>query len=80
MSDDTIPPVERPAFDALVADLRLLIRDQRVSKARATGAEVMAKAEQAFAEGRITAHDLNTLHAARLRLDAELPLPKGRRP
>jgi hypothetical protein len=33
----------------------------------------MTKAAEAFAHGRITAHDLNRLHAIRLRLDASLP-------
>ena len=69
--DDNTPAV-RPAFDALVADLRALVRDQGIAKARATGAEVMQRAEMLFTAGKLSAGDLCRLHAVRLRLDAEL--------
>ncbi len=66
-----------PDFLALVSDLRLLVKRQQdatiAEAARRNASAVMAKAAEAFAHGRITAHDLNRLHAIRLRLDASLP-------
>ncbi len=66
-----------PEFLALVSDLRLLVKRQQdatiAEAARRNASAVMAKAAEAFAHGRITAHDLNRLHAIRLRLDASLP-------
>ena len=79
-TDDTMPPPGRPAFDALVADLRALVRDRRIAKARATGAEVMRQAEMLFKAGKLSADEYVRLASLRLRLDAELPLPEGRRP
>ncbi len=72
MADDTTP---RPEFDALAADLRRLAQRQDVAKALRNANEVMAKAAELFKAGRITGADFNRLHAHRLRLDAELPLP-----
>ena len=46
--DDTMSPPGRPAFDALVADLRHRAQEQHVAKARAAGAEVMRRAEMLF--------------------------------
>jgi hypothetical protein len=74
MADDTTP---RPEFDALVADLRRLAQRQEVAKARHNANEVMERAAELFKAGRITGADYIKLHAARLRLDAELPLPRG---
>ena len=79
-TDDIMPPPGRPTFDALVADLRALVRDQRIAKARATGAEVMRQAEMLFKAGKLSADEYVRLASLRLRLDAELPLPEGRRP
>ncbi len=68
-----------PDFLALVSDLRLLVKRQqdatiaKAEAARRNASAVMAKAAEAFAHGRITAHDLTRLHAIRLRLDAALP-------
>ncbi len=76
MSDDASTPPARPEFDRVVFELRALVRDQHIAKAEAArrnASAVMAKAAEAFAEGRITAHDLTRLHAIRLRLDATLP-------
>ena len=77
MTDDDTNRVGGPEFTALVSDLRALVRKQenvaKAEAARKTATEVMTKAAEAFAHGRITAHDLNRLHAIRLRLDASLP-------
>ena len=81
MSDDAnTPPERRPHFNALVNDLRALVRDQHVAKARATGAEVMQRAEMLFKAGKLSADEYVRLASLRLRLDAELPLPEGGRP
>ncbi len=83
MNDDTAPPVERPAFDALVGDLRALVRRQaqdgiqKAEAARRNASLVMQRASEMFAKGEITARDLAHLHAVRLRLD--LTLPEGER-
>ena len=74
------PPERRPHFDALVNDIRTLVRDQQIAKARATGAEVMQPAEMLFKAGKLSADEYVRLASLRLRLDAELPLPEGRRP
>ncbi len=71
--DNTIAPAERPEFDSLVFSLCKLVRDQRISKARNTGVEVMQRAEALLKAGKISAVDLCRLHAIRLRLDAALP-------
>ncbi len=80
MSDDASTPPARPEFDRVVFELRALVRDQHIAKARATGAEVMQRAETLLKAGKLSADDLCRLHAVRLRLDAVLPLPEGRRP
>lgn len=65
----------RLEFDALVCDLRALVRQERhatITKAevsRKAANETMAKAAALFAEGRITGADLCRLHALRMRLD-----------
>ncbi len=74
-ADDTTPPARRPAFDALVSDLRQLAQRQDVAKARRNANEATARAAELFKAGRITSADFNRLYAQRLRLDAELPLP-----
>ena len=77
MTDDTAPPPERPEFARLVFELRALVRQQadaaKAEAARRNATEVMAKAAQAFADGRISGADYMRLHAVRLRLDARLP-------
>ncbi len=82
MSDDTTPPAQRPAFDALVCDLRALVKEQdiiaKAEAARCAGTEVMRRAADLFAAGRITGAELTRLHAVWLRLEAQLPLPGGR--
>jgi hypothetical protein len=81
VTDNTTPPAERPAFDALVADLRQLVRQQdtigKAEAARRNASAVMAKAAALFAKGKITALDVSRLHALRLRLDDGL-LPEER--
>ena len=71
-TDNTTAAAERPEFDRLVFELRALVRDQRIAKARDTGAEVMQWAKMLFRAGKLSAGDLCRLHAVRLRLDAEL--------
>ena len=66
--DDTMSPPGRPAFDALVADLRHRAQEQHVAKARAAGAEVMRRAEMLFKAGTITSDDYIRLASHRLRL------------
>jgi hypothetical protein len=70
-----------PEFTALVADLRgLAQRQDTLAKAevrRRAVSDVMAKAAEMFAAGRITALDVSRLHALRLRLDDGL-LPEER--
>ncbi len=80
MSDDASTPPARPEFGRLVFELRALAHDQHIAKSRAAGAEVMQRAEMLFKAGKLSADDLCRLHAVRLRLDAVLPLPKGRHP
>ena len=80
MSGGTMPSEPRPEYDALVNDLRALVRDQRIVEARATGAEVMRRAEMLFKAGKLSADDHVRLASLRLRLDTALPLPEGRRP
>ena len=75
-ADNTPAPKARPAFDALLNDLRLLVRDQHVQKAQRTQANtaaVMAKAMDAFHQDRITGRDLSFLNAVAARLDQVLP-------
>ena len=80
MSDDASTPPARPEFDRVVFELRALVRDQHIAKARATGAEVMQRAEMLFKAGKLSADEYVRLASLRLRLDAELPLPEGGRP
>ncbi len=80
MSDTTTPLPARPEYDRLVFELRALVRDQHIDKARATGAEVMQRAEILFKARRISGADLTRLHALRMRLDAMLPLPGDQPP
>ncbi len=79
MSDDTTPPEPRPHFDALVADLKQLVRRQetvaKAEAARRNATLVMQRASEMFAKGEITGAELTRLHAVRLRLDALVPLP-----
>ncbi len=80
-TDNALASEARPEFDALVRDLRALVRQQdniqKAEDARRNATLVMQRASELFAKGRITAHDLARLHAARLRLD--LTLPEGER-
>ena len=79
MKDDDTDRAGGPEFTALINGLRALIRkrqDVTIAKAEAArrnASEVMRKAASLFAEGRISAHDLSTLHAVRMRLDLALP-------
>ncbi len=79
MNDDDNDRVGGPEFTALANSLRALVRQQQdatISKAgaaRKTASEVMQQAELLFKAGRITAHDVNVLHAVRMRLDLALP-------
>jgi hypothetical protein len=73
-ADNTPAPKARPAFDALLNDLRLLVRDQHVQKAQRTQANtavVMVEAMDAF--HRTAGRDLSFLNAAAARLDQVLP-------
>ena len=80
--NSTTPAFERSEFDALVRDLRERATQQdAVTKAEAAGRTadaVMARAAELFAVGHITGAELTRLHAVRLRLEAQLPLPGGR--
>jgi hypothetical protein len=48
------------------------MRQERVQKARAAGAEIMAKAMALHREGRLSALQIAELHAVRLRLEEGL--------
>ncbi len=72
MSEDNATPPVRPEYDSLVFELRALVRDQRISKVRNTGAEVMQRAEALLKAGKISALDLCRLQVVRMRLEAEL--------
>ncbi len=80
MSDDASTPPARPEFDRLVFELRALVRDQHIAKSRAAGAAVMRRAEALFKARKLSADEFVRLASLQLRLDAELPLPEGRRP
>ncbi len=73
MDDNATPP----EYDRLLFELRALVRDQHIAKARAAGAEVMQRAEALFKSRKLSADDYIRLASLRLRLDAGLPLPKG---
>ncbi len=68
MSDDT-PPAERPEFDRLVFDLRALARQQetvtKAEAARRNATEMMRKAADLFAAGRISGAELMRLQPRR---------------
>ena len=71
--DNTTPPAERPEYDRLLGELRVLARRQdEVAKAerqRLTATLIMRQAATLFEQGKISGADLAKLHALRLRLD-----------
>ncbi len=82
LDDNVMPPPGRPAFDALVTDLRALMRRQeggiqKAEQRRRDVSAVMMRAAEMFAVGRLSAIDISRLHALRLRLDDGL-LPEER--
>ena len=80
-TDGASPP--RPAFDALVADLRAFVKRQeqetiaKAEAARRNASEVMRKAAEMFGRGELSPSELVRLHALRMRLDGGL-LPEER--
>jgi len=80
VSGDASTLPARPEFDRLVSELRALARDQHIAKSRAAGAAVMRRAEALFKARKLPADEFVRLASLQLRLDAELPLPEGRRP
>ncbi len=71
--DNTTPPAERPEYDRLLGELRVLGRRQdEVAKAerqRLTATLIMRQVSELFEQGKISGADLAKLHALRLRLD-----------
>ncbi len=81
MTDDSNTPPERSEFDALVAYLRRLVKQenavQKAEQRRIAVNAVMKHVAEGFAAGRLSTLDVSRLHALRLRLDCGL-LPEER--